>query len=123
MAAPTSASLSTDDIFWADADRYLIRYAGAGAFTREIIDHAAGSFLFTEDGRYWMPLEYGQTDPILHNSLFYDDKLLLRIRVERIRDEYLQVVAAVESVILRSRSSRSSSPVPASYPKSSTGMP
>ncbi len=23
--------------------------------------------LFTEDGRYWMPLEYGQTDPILHN--------------------------------------------------------
>ena len=41
--------------------------------------------LFAEDGRYWMPLEYGQTDPILHNSLFYDDKLLLRIRVERLK--------------------------------------
>jgi 3-phenylpropionate/cinnamic acid dioxygenase small subunit len=41
--------------------------------------------LFTEDGRYWMPLEYGQTDPVLHNSLFYDDKLLLRIRVERLK--------------------------------------
>jgi 3-phenylpropionate/cinnamic acid dioxygenase small subunit len=26
-----------------------------------------------------------QTDPILHNSLFYDDKLLLRIRVERLK--------------------------------------
>jgi len=41
--------------------------------------------LFAEDGRYWMPLEYGQTDPILHNSLFYDDKLLLRIRIERLK--------------------------------------
>jgi 3-phenylpropionate/cinnamic acid dioxygenase small subunit len=41
--------------------------------------------LFTEDGRYWMPLEMDQTDPILHNSLFYDDKLLLRIRVERLK--------------------------------------
>jgi hypothetical protein len=41
--------------------------------------------LFTEDGRYWMPLEYGQTDPILRNSLFYDDKLLLKIRVERLK--------------------------------------
>lgn len=41
--------------------------------------------LFAEDGRYWMPLELGQTDPILHNSLFYDDKLLLRIRVERLK--------------------------------------
>ena len=43
MAAPTSASLSAHDTFWADADRHLIRYAGAGAFTREIIDHAAGA--------------------------------------------------------------------------------
>ncbi len=40
--------------------------------------------LFTEDGRYWMPLEMGQIDPILQQSLFYDDKLLLRIRVERL---------------------------------------
>lgn len=41
--------------------------------------------LFAEDGHYWMPLEVGQTDPILHNSLFYDDKLLLRIRIERLK--------------------------------------
>jgi 3-phenylpropionate/cinnamic acid dioxygenase small subunit len=41
--------------------------------------------LFTPDARYWMPLEMGQTDPILHNSLFYDDLLLLRIRVERLK--------------------------------------
>ena len=41
--------------------------------------------LFTEDGRYWMPLEMDQTDPILHQSLFYDDMLLMRIRVERLK--------------------------------------
>ena len=34
--------------------------------------------LFTEDGRYWMPLEWGQTDPRLTASLMYEDKLLLR---------------------------------------------
>src|SRR5260370_4990152 len=65
MVAPSSASLSTDDIFWADADRYLIRYAGAGAFTHEIMDHAAGSFLFTEDGRQILDFTSGQMSAIL----------------------------------------------------------
>ena len=65
MAAPTSAPLTTDDIFWADADRHLIRYAGAGAFTREIIDRAAGSFLFTEDGRRILDFTSGQMSAIL----------------------------------------------------------
>jgi 3-phenylpropionate/cinnamic acid dioxygenase small subunit len=41
--------------------------------------------LFTPDGRYWMPLEYGQTDRVSHNSLFDDDLLLLKIRVERLK--------------------------------------
>ena len=41
--------------------------------------------LFAEDGRYWMPLEFGQTDPRLTTSLMYEDKLLLRIRVERLK--------------------------------------
>jgi 2,2-dialkylglycine decarboxylase (pyruvate) len=68
MAAPTSAALSTDDTFWADADRHLIRYAGAGAFTREIIDHAAGSFLFTEDGRQILDFTSGQMSAILGHS-------------------------------------------------------
>ncbi|CAM3962441.1 3-phenylpropionate/cinnamic acid dioxygenase small subunit [Kerstersia gyiorum] len=40
--------------------------------------------LFTADGRYWMPLSHGQTDPVLENSLMYEDGLLLRIRVERL---------------------------------------
>ena len=40
--------------------------------------------LFTDDGFYWMPLEPGQTDARLHTSLLYEDKLLLRVRVERL---------------------------------------
>lgn len=40
--------------------------------------------LFTDDARYWMPIAPGQTDPLLHNSLMYEDKLLLRIRIERL---------------------------------------
>jgi 3-phenylpropionate/cinnamic acid dioxygenase small subunit len=40
--------------------------------------------LFAEDGFYWMPLAPGQTDPRLHTSLLYEDKLLLKVRVERL---------------------------------------
>jgi 3-phenylpropionate/cinnamic acid dioxygenase small subunit len=41
--------------------------------------------LFAEDGHYWMPLEWGQTDPRLTTSLMYEDLLLLKIRVERLK--------------------------------------
>ncbi|HSW06574.1 aromatic-ring-hydroxylating dioxygenase subunit beta [Aquabacterium sp.] len=40
--------------------------------------------LFTEDAHYWMPLAPGQQDARLHASLLYEDKLLLRVRVERL---------------------------------------
>jgi 3-phenylpropionate/cinnamic acid dioxygenase small subunit len=41
--------------------------------------------LFAADGRYWMPLEHGQTDRRLTASLMDEDLLLLRIRVERLK--------------------------------------
>jgi 3-phenylpropionate/cinnamic acid dioxygenase small subunit len=41
--------------------------------------------LFTDDGHYWMPVAPGQTDPTLHTSLMYEDKLLLKVRVERLK--------------------------------------
>jgi 3-phenylpropionate/cinnamic acid dioxygenase small subunit len=41
--------------------------------------------LFTDDARYWMPLTRGQPDGITHTSLFYEDKLLLKVRIERLR--------------------------------------
>ncbi len=40
--------------------------------------------LFTDDGHYWMPLTPGQQDPRLQTSLMYEDRLLLKIRVERL---------------------------------------
>ncbi len=40
--------------------------------------------LFSDDGHYWMPLAPGQRDARLHTSLMYEDKLLLRVRIERL---------------------------------------
>ena len=41
--------------------------------------------LFTDDGFYWMPLTHGQPEGPLYTSLFNEDKLLLKIRIERLR--------------------------------------
>ena len=41
--------------------------------------------LFTEDAYYWVPLVPGQVDPLSHNSLAYEDKLLLKLRIERLK--------------------------------------
>jgi 3-phenylpropionate/cinnamic acid dioxygenase small subunit len=41
--------------------------------------------LFTDDAYYWVPLAPGQTDPLAHNSLAYEDKLLLKLRIERLK--------------------------------------
>lgn len=40
--------------------------------------------LFTDDALYWMPLTRGQPDGENHTSLLYEDKLLLKVRVERL---------------------------------------
>jgi 3-phenylpropionate/cinnamic acid dioxygenase small subunit len=41
--------------------------------------------LFTDDAFYWVPLTPGQPDPLQHNSLAYEDKLLLQLRIERLK--------------------------------------
>ena len=41
--------------------------------------------LFTDDARYWMPLTRGQPLDETHTSLFYEDRLLLKVRIERLR--------------------------------------
>ena len=48
------------------------------------LDYEAWLDLFCEDGRYWMPAEWRQTDPLLQSSLMYEDRLLLRVRIERL---------------------------------------
>jgi benzoate/toluate 1,2-dioxygenase beta subunit len=37
--------------------------------------------MYTEDGTYWMPVIEDQEDPINHISLFYDDRVMMEIRV------------------------------------------
>ena len=44
--------------------------------------------LFTDDAFYWMPLTRGQLDGENYTSLLYEDKLLLRIRIERLKSPY-----------------------------------
>ncbi len=41
--------------------------------------------LFAEDGHYWVPATPGQPDPHLHNSLAYEDRFLLKLRIERLK--------------------------------------
>lgn len=41
--------------------------------------------LFTEDGLYWVPLTRGQTDRETQTSLACEDRLLLRLRIERLK--------------------------------------
>ncbi|MCX4095484.1 aspartate aminotransferase family protein [Nocardia sp. alder85J] len=56
------------DDFWADARRHLVRYAGAGDFTPEIITRAAGSFVYTESGREILDFTSGQMSAILGHA-------------------------------------------------------
>ena len=44
--------------------------------------------LFTDDGYYWMPLTRGQPDGENHTSLLYEDKLLLQVRIERLKNPH-----------------------------------
>ena len=41
--------------------------------------------LFADDARYWVPAVHGQTSALLQNSLAYEDKLLLKLRIERLK--------------------------------------
>lgn len=67
MASSTAAPLSATE-FWRDADRHLVRYAGASTFSPEIITRAAGSFLYTESGREILDFTSGQMSAILGHA-------------------------------------------------------
>lgn len=40
--------------------------------------------LFSDDGMYWVPGSRGQTDPINQMSIALENKLLLKLRIERL---------------------------------------
>src|SRR6195952_5264622 len=68
MSAAADTDLDTAPTFWRAAERHLVRYSGAGAFTREIIESASGSFLTTADGRRILDFTSGQMSSILGHS-------------------------------------------------------
>ena len=47
--------------------------------------------LFAEDGSYWVPAVPGQNSPFDQASLFYDDRELMRTRVERLEHPRIHV--------------------------------
>lgn len=53
----------TDGAFWSQVDRHLIRYGGA--FTPRIIERAAGSYVFDEDGTPILDFTSGQMSSVL----------------------------------------------------------
>jgi len=63
--------------------------------------------LFTDDGHYWMPVEWGQTDPKLTTSLMYEDKLLLKIRIDRLKGKTTYSPRAAAITCCRCRRSTS----------------
>ena len=69
----------------APADRALADFVVAEARLLDELRFDDWLALFADDGFYWMPLAHGQTDPLLHASLLYEDKLLLAVRIERLR--------------------------------------
>jgi len=95
--APTTASATVPPIergSWtppASIDPALER-ALADVVAKEAALLDAGRFddwltLYADDGRYWVPLQgAAQVDPIAHNSLAFEDRLLLTLRVERLKN-------------------------------------
>ncbi|MBO8190304.1 aspartate aminotransferase family protein [Streptomyces oryzae] len=66
MAASTTAFALATETFWADADKHLACHGAE--FTPEIINRAAGSFLFAADGRKILDFTSGQMSAILGHS-------------------------------------------------------
>jgi 3-phenylpropionate/cinnamic acid dioxygenase small subunit len=42
--------------------------------------------LYTDDAYYWVPLTHDQPDGLNHTSIAWEDKLLLKLRVERLKN-------------------------------------
>ena len=47
--------------------------------------------LFADDGTYWVPAVPGQPSPFDQASLFYDDRDLMKTRIDRLEHPYIHV--------------------------------
>jgi 3-phenylpropionate/cinnamic acid dioxygenase small subunit len=68
----------------APTNQQLIDFVLAEARLLDEARYDAWLQLFADDGVYWMPLAPGQTDAARHASLMFEDRLLLKVRIERL---------------------------------------
>lgn len=68
-------------------EQNLVSFVYQEARILDAKDHDAWLEQFTEDGLYWMPLSHNQQSAELETSLMHEDKLLLRLRIERLKSE------------------------------------
>ena len=65
----------------------LIEFIHAEARLLNAGHHDAWLALFAHDGHYWVPLQGAQqVDAQHHNSIAYEDRLLLSLRIERLKN-------------------------------------
>ncbi len=71
----------------ADLERELADFIAFEAALLDAGRHDEWLALFADDGRYWVPLQGSrQADPFSHHSIAYEDRLLLQLRVERLKN-------------------------------------
>jgi benzoate/toluate 1,2-dioxygenase beta subunit len=84
LASPRPAMLGTDRAVF---EEFLIEEARL-LDARRFRDWMG---LFTEDGTYWVPAVPDQTRPFDQASLFYDDRDLMKTRIERLEHPRIHV--------------------------------
>src|ERR1700761_1516438 len=47
--------------------------------------------LFADDGAYWVPAAFNQQSPFNHASLFYDDRTLMKTRIDRLEHPRIHI--------------------------------
>jgi len=72
-------------VSWQPTERDLIAFVYREARLLDGKQYGEWYELFDDDGRYWVPLSGDQTDPVGQQSIAYEDKLLLRVRLERLK--------------------------------------
>jgi 3-phenylpropionate/cinnamic acid dioxygenase small subunit len=71
----------------ADLERELAAFVAAEAALLDAGRHDEWLALFAEDGHYWVPLQGArQADPFGHHSIAYEDRMLLALRIERLKN-------------------------------------
>jgi len=80
--------IASKDIAGVASDAELVRFVHREA--RLIDEKRLDEWyeLFAEDARYWIPLTRGQKSGLMENSLMFEDKLLLKLRIERLKNPH-----------------------------------